>query len=46
MTFFKSFFSTLVAICCIVVAAFTGAISLATLWVSTRMSSIAQKLLF
>lgn len=39
MAFIKSF----VAICCTVVAAFTGAIAVATLWVSTRMSRIAQK---
>jgi hypothetical protein len=32
-----------ISICCTVVAAFFGAIAVPALWVSTRMSRIAQK---
>lgn len=39
MAFIRAF----VSICCTVVAALFGAIGVSTVWVSTRMSRIAQK---
>lgn len=39
MAFIRAFIS----ICCTVVAAFFGAVAVPALWISTRMSRIAQK---